>query len=58
VRRPMKHTLEEEGTIETNTLGGMGFLDGCTVGGGVDGVVFGLDRLRRWHSFVRKAITV
>ena len=53
----MKHTLEEEGTVETNALGGMGFPDGCTIGGGVDGVVFGLGDLSRWHLFVCKTIT-
>lgn len=53
-RRPVEHTLEEEGTVGTNPLGGMGFLDGCTIGGGVDGVVFGLDDLSGRHLFVRR----
>jgi len=48
----------EEGTVETNALGGMGFPDGCTIGGGVDGVVFGLGDLSRWHLFVRKTTTL
>jgi len=50
--------LEEEGTVETNALGGMGFLDGCTIGSGVDGVVFGLGDLSSRHLFVRKTVTV
>ena len=48
--------MEEEGAVETNALGGMGFLDGCTVGSGVDGVVFGLGDLSSRHSFVRKTV--
>jgi hypothetical protein len=54
----VKHTLEEEGAVETNALGGMWFFDGCTIGGGVGGVVFGLDDLSRWHLFVRKTIAL
>jgi len=50
----VKHTLEEEGAVETDPLGGEGFLDRCTVGSGVDGIVLGLDGLRGWHSFVCK----
>ena len=51
-RRLVRHTLEEEGPIETNALGGEGFLDRCTTGSGVDGVVFGLGGLNGWHYFV------
>jgi hypothetical protein len=47
----VKRTLEEEGAVETGALRGKGFLDGCTIGGGVDGVVFGLDGLSGWHLF-------
>ena len=54
----MKHTLEEEGAVETNALGGMGFLYGRTIGGGVDSVVFSLDGLSRWHLFACKTITL
>jgi len=50
--------LEEEGTVETNALGGMGFLDGCTIGSGVDCVVFGLGSLSSRHLFVRKTVTL
>lgn len=54
----MKHTLEEEGTVETNALGGIRLLDWCTVGGGINGVrVFGLDHLSGWHLFVCEVIT-
>ena len=52
----MEHTLEEEGAVETNALGGMGFPDGCTIRGGVDGVVFSLGDLSRWHLFVGKTM--
>ena len=48
-RRLVRHTLEEEGSIVTNALGGEGFLDGCTTRGGVDGVVFGTGGLNGWH---------
>ena len=51
-RWSVKHTLEEERTVETNALRGIGFLDGCTVGGGVDGVVVGLHDLSGWYSLV------
>ena len=44
--------MEEEGTVETYTLGGVGFLDGRTIGGGVDGAVLGLAGLIGWHLFV------
>jgi hypothetical protein len=47
----VKRTLEEEGAVETSALRGKGFLDGCTIGGSVDGVVFGLDGLSGWHLF-------
>ena len=50
----MKHTLEEEGAVEANALGGVRFFDGCTVGGGVDGIVLGLGGFRGWHFFVCK----
>ena len=50
----MRCTLEEEGAVETNALGGEGFLDRCTTGSGVDGVVFGLGDLSGWHCFVHE----
>ena len=56
MRRLVKRTLEEEWTVETDPLGGEGFLDGCAVGGGVDGVIFGLDGLSGWHIFVRETM--
>ena len=52
----MKHTLEEERAVETNALGGEGFLDRCTVGSGVDGAVFGGGGFIGWHRFVCKVV--
>lgn len=54
VRRPLlaKHTLKEEGTVVPNALGSVWFPDGCTVGGSVDGTVFGVGRFDGWHLFV------
>ena len=46
--------MEEEGAVETDALGGEGFLDRRTTGRGVDGVVFGLSGLSGWHPFVCK----
>jgi len=55
-RRVVSHTLEEERSVETNPLGGVGFLHGRTVGGGVDSVVWGLDDLGGRHILVCNAM--